>query len=51
MTIFPPLLVPTNFKFKFIFLIFNVEAEVHLESNASQLAKEPLILNPIMEKQ
>ncbi len=35
-TTFPPLSVPTNLEFKSIFLVFNVEAQVHPESSASQ---------------
>jgi hypothetical protein len=31
-----PLSVPTNFKFKPIFLILNVEAQAHPKSSASQ---------------
>jgi hypothetical protein len=50
MTMSPPLLVPTNLKFKPIFPILNVEAQVHPKSNVSQLVKEPLSLSQIMKK-
>jgi ABC-type antimicrobial peptide transport system ATPase subunit len=50
MTITPPLLVPANLKFRPIFLILNVEAEIHPKSNVSQLVEEPLSLSLIMKK-
>ncbi len=44
-----PLSAPTNLKFKPIFPILNVEAQAHLESNVSQLVKEPLSLSLVMK--
>jgi hypothetical protein len=44
-----PLSVPTNLKFKPIFPILNVEARANLESNVSQLVKEPLNLSLVMK--
>jgi hypothetical protein len=46
----PPLLIPTNLKFKPIFHILNVEAQAQPKSNASQTVAEPLNLSLIMKK-
>jgi hypothetical protein len=46
----PPLLVPTNLKFRPIFPILNVEAQAHPKSNVSQPVEEPLSLSLIMKK-